>query len=91
MENLEMLVVNENGQMEINFEALEMVTSSEFVLTVKKVIFDMGSSLKNIDITNDSSFCFVHLHTSDLLITISYTQRNNSIDFTFAGRGKING
>ena len=52
----ELYVVNENGQIEINFDALELVTSQEFVEEVKNCFGNGRSGMEIVSVNVDTSF-----------------------------------
>lgn len=78
MENLEMLVVNENGQMEINFEALELIASTEFVENVKELI-DFHGNAANIKIRNFEYSVTVYLDYGDCGMSLWYVKDRGKI------------
>lgn len=50
MENIETYVVEENGQVAINFDALELKTSEKFVKQVKEILSDLSPVVDNVHV-----------------------------------------
>ncbi|MGG3781579.1 hypothetical protein [Schinkia azotoformans] len=90
MENLEMIKVAENGQMFIDFNALELITSAEFVLEIKddlEIYESIERAIDNIEIEilENSVSVFVKIATR---ITV-YTYYKNSNRFERMSLSKL--
>lgn len=66
-----MLVVGENGQMEINFEALELITNSEFVNVVKLILNRQKNNCK-LFVENKFGVVSVYIKDKSYMWKISF-------------------
>ena len=86
MEKLELLVEGANGQMEINFESLELLTSAEFVSRIKSQL-DMGAELFSID--NYKSFVDVKLFNCGRFSIYNFSKGLKITDITFVNAYEV--
>ena len=76
MEKLELYFVNGRGQMEMNFEALECITSEEFVDYVRHCL-EKGE-LKDVVIESGSVVVYVTSHDDRVLSVYRYDKIYNT-------------
>ena len=77
MEKFELYLENENGQIEINWDSLALVTSVEYVEKVKEIMSIYGKTIIDFDVYK-SEFAEIILtdETNRLFYTVKYTNFN---------------
>jgi hypothetical protein len=91
MKQLEMLVVNENGQLEVDWSSLELLTNAEFVKEVKRHMRSnfAGSTAELVEINETDNYVNVYIADANYYIAVSFMKRINSISVNMVNIGEI--
>jgi hypothetical protein len=74
----ELYTINENGQLEINFDSLELITSKEFIKKVNFFLTESPSS-EVIEVYTSKNFVNVLIYSTLSYITVSYLGITESV------------
>lgn len=77
----ELYYFDEQGQLVINFDSLELITSQKFVRIVKEIIGD--SCIKNFDFKETKAIFELYVHVDYGIKQFVYSRNFGSIDWTY--------
>jgi hypothetical protein len=78
----ELFIVIEDGQVVVNWESLELVTSKEFIEKVNSILFESPSA-EIIEVYTTKNFVNVLIYSTLSYITVSYLGITESVSTHF--------
>lgn len=78
MENVEMIIEGENGQLEVNFDALELVVSKEVIDRIKYIT--KGSLIHSVKVVEGEHVNNILIRFGLDVLIVNYFNRHNMYD-----------